>query len=167
MTKKVYQCVKCAQLTTCVIGKHLSDCEHAQYLASLQNQFCLLNDIPLPSDNVPTPIENLVFDDFRILHLTRSTSYNILAFLEALLIKYNNPQLNTGLKASKELQLFTHIITLIYIFTFYQLGQCLSTCTHKYKFLSCKYCPTVLGNPSFPVTQCFRSFALYIYICCM
>ena len=33
--------------------------------------------------------------------------YNILAFLEALLITYNNPQLNTGLKASKELQLFT------------------------------------------------------------
>ena len=91
MTKKVYQCVKCARLTTCVIGKHLSDCEHAQYLASLQNQFCLLNDIPLPSDNVPTPIGNLVFNNFRILHLTRSTSYNILAFLEALLIKYNNP----------------------------------------------------------------------------
>ena len=71
------------------------------------NQYSLLNDIPLPSDNVSTPIENLVFNNFRILHLTRSTSYNILAFLEALLIKYNNPQLNTGLKASKELQLFT------------------------------------------------------------
>ena len=28
------------------IGKHFSDCEHAQYLASLQNQFSLLNDIP-------------------------------------------------------------------------------------------------------------------------
>ena len=95
------------QLTTSAIGKHLSDCEQAQYLASLQNQFSLLNDIPLPSDNVPTPIENLVFNNFRILHLTRSTSYNILAFLEALLIKCNNPQLNTGLKASKELQLFT------------------------------------------------------------
>ena len=93
------------QLTTSAIGKHLLDCEHTQYLASLQNQYSLLNDIPLSSDNVPTPIENLVFNNFRILHLTRSTSYNILAFLEALLIKYNNLQLNTGLKASKELQL--------------------------------------------------------------
>ena len=95
------------QLTTSAIGKHLSDCEHTQYLASLQNQFSLLNGIPLPSKNVPTPIENLVFSNFLILRLTRSTSYNILAFLEALLLKYNNPQLNTGLKASKELQRFT------------------------------------------------------------
>ena len=92
------------QLTSSAIGKHISDCGHAQYLASLENQFSLLNDIPLPSDNVPTPIENLVFNNFRILHYT---SYNILAFLENLLIKYNHPQLNTGLKASKELQLFT------------------------------------------------------------
>ena len=93
------------QLTTSAIRKHLSSCEHTQYLASLQNQFSLLNDIPLPSDNVPTPIENLVFNKFQILHLTRSTSYtySILVFLEALLIKYNNSQLNAGLKASKEL----------------------------------------------------------------
>ena len=89
------------------IGKHLSDCEHAHYLANLQNQFSLLNVIPLPSGNVPSPIENLVFNNFRILHLTKSTNYNILAFLEALLIKYNNPQLNTGQNASKQLQLFT------------------------------------------------------------
>ena len=95
------------QVTNSAIGKHFSYCEHAQYLASLQNQFSLLNDIPLPSGNVPSPIENLVFNNVRILHLTKSTKYNILAFLEALLIKNNNPQLNTGQKASKELQLFT------------------------------------------------------------
>ena len=94
-------------VTNSAIGKHFSGCEHAQYLAGLQNQVSLLNDIPLPSGNVPSPIEKLVFNNFRILHLTKSTNYNILAFLEALLIKYNNPQLNTGLKASKELQLFT------------------------------------------------------------
>ena len=88
------------QVTNSAIGKHFSDCEHAQYLASLQNQFSPLNDIPLPSGNIPSPIENLVFNNFRILHLTKSTNYYILAFLEALLIKYNNnPQLNTGLKA--------------------------------------------------------------------
>ena len=48
-----------------------------------------------------------VFHNFRILHLTKSTNYNIHAFFEALFIKYNISQLNTGLKASKELQLFT------------------------------------------------------------
>ena len=95
------------QVNNSAIGKHFSDYEHAQYLANLQNQFSLPNDIPLPSGNVPSPIENLVFNNFRILHLTKSTNYNILAFLEALLIKYNNPRLNTGLKASKELQPFT------------------------------------------------------------
>ena len=83
------------------IGKYFSNCEHGQYLANLQNQFSLLNDIPLSSENVPS-IEKLIFNNVRILHLTKSTNY-ILAFLEALLIKYNNPQLNTGLKASKEL----------------------------------------------------------------
>ena len=63
--------------------------------------------IPLPSGNVLSAIKNLAFNNFRILHLTKSTNYSILGFLEALLIKYNNPQLNTGLKGSKELQLFT------------------------------------------------------------
>ena len=82
------------QVNNSAIGKHLFDCEHAQYLANLQNQFSPLNDIPLPSGNVPSRIENLVFNNFRILHLTKSTNYNILAFLEASLIKYNNPQLN-------------------------------------------------------------------------
>ena len=75
------------QVSNSAIGKRFSDCEHAQYFASLQNQFSLLNDIPLPSGNVPSPIENLVFNNFRILHLTKSTNYNILAFLEALPIK--------------------------------------------------------------------------------
>ena len=58
------------QVNNSATGKHLSDCEHAQYLANLQNQFSLLNVIPLPSGNVPSPIENLVFNNFRILHLT-------------------------------------------------------------------------------------------------
>ena len=43
------------QVNSGAIGKHFSDCERAQYLAKLQNQFCLLNDIPLPSGNVPSP----------------------------------------------------------------------------------------------------------------
>jgi hypothetical protein len=94
------------RLSSSAVGQHFSECEHAQFLATLQDQFTLLNDLPLPSDN-SSPIENLVFNSYRILHITKSNNYNILAFLEALLIKHNKPFLNTGLKASKELQLFT------------------------------------------------------------
>ena len=94
------------RLSSSAVGQHFSECEHAQFLATLQDQFTLLNDLPLPSDN-SSPIENLVFNSYRILHITKSNNYNILAFLEALLIKHNKPFLNSGLKASKELQLFT------------------------------------------------------------
>ena len=82
------------------VGEHFSECEHAQYLVSLQNQFTLLNDLSLPSDNL-SPIEILVLNNYKILHSNKSNNYNILAFLEALLIKHNKPFLNTGLKASK------------------------------------------------------------------
>ena len=54
-----------------------------------------------------TYIEILVLNNCKILHSTKSNNDNILAFLEALLIKLNKPFLNTGLKASIELQLFT------------------------------------------------------------
>ena len=90
---------------TLVTDYKLTPC-NTQYLASLQNQFTLLNDLPPPSDNL-SPIENLVLNNYKILHSTKSNNYNILAFLEALLIKHNKPFLNTGLKASKELQPFT------------------------------------------------------------
>ena len=44
------------RLSSSAVGEHFSECEHAQYLVSLQNQFTLLNDLPLPSDNL-SPIE--------------------------------------------------------------------------------------------------------------
>ena len=93
-------------LSSGAVGKHFSESEHAQYLVPLQNQFTLLNDLPLPSDNL-SPIEILVLNNYKILHSTKSNNYNILVFLEALLIKHNKPFLNTGPKASEELQLFT------------------------------------------------------------
>ena len=95
-----------ARLSSSAVSEHFSMREHAQYLAFLKNQFTLLNDLPLPSDNL-SPIEILVLNNCKILHSTKSNNYNILAFLEALLIKHNKPFLDTGLKASKELQLFT------------------------------------------------------------
>ena len=93
-------------LSSSAVGEHFSVCEHAQYLASLQKQFTLLNDLPLPADNL-SPIEILVLNNYKILHSTKSKNYNIVAFLEALLIKHNKPFLSSGLKTSKELQLFT------------------------------------------------------------
>ena len=75
------------RLSSGAVGEHFSVCEHAQYLASLQNQFTLLNDLPLPSDNL-SPIKILVLNNYKILHSTKSNNYNILAFLEALLIKH-------------------------------------------------------------------------------
>ena len=105
-TIKFYKKEHATRLFSSAVGEHFSECEHAQYLVSLQNQFTLLNDLPLPSDNL-SPIEILVLNNYKILHSTKSNNYNILAFLEALLIKHNKPFLNTGLKASKELQLFT------------------------------------------------------------
>ena len=94
------------RLSSSAVGEHFSVCEHAQYLASLQNQFTLLNNLPLPSDNL-SPIEILVLNNYKILHSTKSNNYSSLAFLDALLIKHNKPFLHTGLKASKEVQLFT------------------------------------------------------------
>ena len=38
------------RLSSSAVGQHLSEREQVQYLASLQNQFTQLNDLPLPSD---------------------------------------------------------------------------------------------------------------------
>ena len=78
------------RLSSSAVGEHFSVCEHAQYLASLQNQFTLLKDLPLPSENL-SPIEILVLNNYKILHSTKSNNYNILAFLDALLFKHNKP----------------------------------------------------------------------------
>jgi hypothetical protein len=89
------------RLSSSAVGQHFSECEHAQFLATLQDQFTLLNDLPLPSDN-SSPIENLVSNNYRILHITKSNNqHNILAFLEALLIKHNNLFLTLDVKLVK------------------------------------------------------------------
>ena len=50
-------------LSSSAVGQHLYECEQTQYLASLQNQFTELDDLPLPSDNL-SPIEILVSATF-------------------------------------------------------------------------------------------------------
>ena len=83
------------RLSSGAVGQHFSECEHAQFLATLQDQLSLLIDNPLPLNN-PSLIENLVFNNYKILHLIKSNNHHILAFLEALLIKHNKPFLKEG-----------------------------------------------------------------------
>ena len=65
------------RLSSSAVGEHFSECEHAQYLASLQNQFTLLNDLPLPSDNL-SPIEILVLNNYKTLQPNLTTTTVVL-----------------------------------------------------------------------------------------
>ena len=120
------------QVNNSAIGKHFSDCKQGQYLTNLQNQFSLLNEILLLSGNIPSPVENLVFNTFCILHLTKCTNYNILAFLEALLIKYNNPHLNTAVKALHNNASSTLFPTYIHTHIHTYIHTCTHTHIHTY-----------------------------------
>ena len=67
------------------VSEHFSECEHAQYLASLQNQFTLLNDLPLPSDikynnllNTTNPSSTLVLRPVKNYNFSRNYSNVVL-----------------------------------------------------------------------------------------
>ena len=49
---------------------------------------------------------NIIQNNTRILHSLKFSNSNLLLFLEALHIKFKKPELNSGLKASKELVVF-------------------------------------------------------------
>ena len=89
------------------IYSHLYDCTGIQHLfgiASLQSSLLTSpSSSPLQFDLRSARI-NLVQDNTTIID--RHRNWNILLFKEALKIKQLNPILNSGLKASKELQLF-------------------------------------------------------------
>ena len=52
-------------------------------------------------------MKNLIFNNYKILYSNKSSNTNQLLIIEALHIKFIKPELNSGLKASKELSLFT------------------------------------------------------------
>ena len=88
------------------ISKHLSECEHANYILNLNCIFDNLNDINESDTNKPdTPLSfhNLIQGNTQTLHTLKHTNSNVLLFLEALYIKYRKPVLNIGLRPSKEL----------------------------------------------------------------
>lgn len=90
-------------ISTSAVAQHLLDCPLAQYIVDLSTFYNNLNSSSLPVSNSPT---NLIFNNFKILHSCGSKNPNKLLILEALLIKYNKPEINNGIKASKELSLF-------------------------------------------------------------
>ena len=83
------------------VYRHLIKCEGIAFLDSL-----LLIDVtePLDDDELRDKRINLVRNNIRVLD--KSDNWSVLLFKEALAIKDNNPQMNSGLKASRDLNLF-------------------------------------------------------------
>ena len=93
------------QLNTSAMAQHLTECEHAQFLANLQGQYDRLNNLPSFSYS-SNPIKTLIFNNSKILYSSKSTNTIKLLFIEAFHIKFNKPEISSGLKDSKELTLF-------------------------------------------------------------
>ena len=92
-------------LNTSAVAQQFLQCEDAHFIVELCKQYDRLNDIPFSFD-ATSSMHNLIFNNYKILYSNYSTNPNQLSFMEALHIKYLKPQLNSGLKASKELSLF-------------------------------------------------------------
>ena len=92
-----------------ITDKHLNDCTGLQHMfdiASLHSSFST-SSAPIQNSfkfDLRTARIDLVQDNIEIID--RHRNWNILLFKEALKIKELNPILNSGLKASKEFQLF-------------------------------------------------------------
>ena len=77
------------------IYEHLSTCSHYSLILDLFN----VNNDDVDKFNINQIRSNTIL-------LDKAYNWNELLFKEALLIKSHKPSLKTGLKASKELQLF-------------------------------------------------------------
>ena len=54
------------------MAQHLTECEHAQFVANLQGQYNRLNNLPSFS-NSSNSIKTLIFNNYKILYLSKST----------------------------------------------------------------------------------------------
>ena len=86
------------------ISKHLSECEHANYILNLNHIFDNLNDSDTKQPDTPLSFHNLIQANTQPFH-TQTHEFQS-PILEALYIKYRKPVLNIGLRASKELKSF-------------------------------------------------------------
>ena len=68
-------------LNTNAMAQHLTECEHAQFLANLQGQYDRLNNLP-SFWNSSNSIKNLIFNDSKILYSSKSTNTNKLLLIE-------------------------------------------------------------------------------------
>ena len=89
---------------TSAITQHLLNCPDALYLANL-NAFPDLDSSEKFPDKIHCPT-SLVYTNPKILFACKYNNPNQLLILEALLIKCKMPELNCGLKASKQLSYF-------------------------------------------------------------
>ena len=89
------------------IYKHLHDCDNIKHIQDLYN----LPDIFTNGNNSPSTVMNKEFltqtvrDNTNIID--RDDNWNLLLYKEAYHIKRLKPFLNNGLKASRELRLFS------------------------------------------------------------
>ena len=89
-----------------VVKNYLNQCVEVQYVLNITSLGPALfsNDSSVENADNRNSHINLVIDNTNIID--RYKNFNILLFKEALKINERKPTLNTGLKASKELQLF-------------------------------------------------------------
>ena len=88
------------------ISKHLTDCEHANFIVDLNNLYDNLNNSDIHQPDSSFTHLDLLRTNTKILHSLHNTNSNLLLFREALHIKFKKPELNSGIKASKELIVF-------------------------------------------------------------
>ena len=87
------------------VYNHLDTCEHLKHMIDLLS--LNVNDdfsTPLTKDDIRSRRTTIVRDNLTIID--RANNWSILLTKEALSIKDNNPHLNKGLMASRDLQLF-------------------------------------------------------------
>ena len=85
----------------------LTDCDNANYLININNLYDNVFDSDSQTGDSPHySFTNIIQNNTRILHSLKFSNSNLLLFLEALHIKFKKPELNSGLKASKELAVF-------------------------------------------------------------
>ena len=81
------------------IHKHMGKCDNYQFINNLQTL-----GTNITTDDIAYNVNN-VRNNIRVID--RDNNWNTLLFKEALLIKQLKPKLNHGIKASRELQLFS------------------------------------------------------------
>lgn len=88
------------------VAKHVTECEHANFILNLNNLYDNINDDDTNDSDKRFSYYDLLLTNTKILQSLQSNNSNILLYLEALHIKVSKPELNSGLKASKELLVF-------------------------------------------------------------